>query len=98
MTVTPNGYADGISVKMPEEKEYFVLPFEEMLTFGQFLDNLESRDKKIYYIQRQNSNFTEDFPELLKDIDQSTLQFAEKVFYSKYLIFKYKYFIINNNN
>lgn len=85
VAVTPNGYADGISTKKPENKEYFVLPEERLMTFNQFLDGLEQKDKnQIYYIQRQNSNLIEDFPDLLNDIDLTTLHFAKQAFNKEY--------------
>jgi jumonji domain-containing protein 7 len=34
----------------------------------------------VHYIQRQNSNLTEDFPELISDINTSTLDFAREAF------------------
>lgn len=37
----------------------------------------------VHYIQRQNSNFTEDFPELLGDIDNSLLSFSVEAFDKK---------------
>lgn len=80
VAVTPNGYADGIATKMPENKEYFVLPEERTMTFNEFLNGLEDENKEIFYIQKQNSNFSLDFPELLNDIDLSTLQFATEAF------------------
>lgn len=39
-----------------------------------------SRGGPICYIQKQNSNLTEDFPELMKDLDPSVLEFAKKAF------------------
>lgn len=34
----------------------------------------------VHYIQRQNSNFTEDFSELVDDVDHSLLNFAKEAF------------------
>jgi len=34
----------------------------------------------VHYIQRQNSNLTEDFPELVDDLDYSILNFAKEAF------------------
>jgi peptidyl-lysine (3S)-dioxygenase / protease len=34
----------------------------------------------VQYIQRQNSNLTADFPELIEDIDMEVLDFAKQVF------------------
>lgn len=84
MAITPNGYADGISTKMPENQEYFVLPEERIMSMSDFLDKLdESNNDEILYIQRQNSNFSEDFPELINDIDVDTLKFAYDSFNKK---------------
>lgn len=81
VAVTPNGYADGIAVKMPENKEYFVMPEEQTMTMNQFLDNLDRKDdSNICYIQKQNSNLEHDFPELYDDIDMNTLKFACEAF------------------
>lgn len=81
VAVTPNGYADGIAVKMPENHEYFVLPEEQTIKMEEFLDKLEETDNSnVYYIQKQNSNLLEDFPELLSDIDMRTLKFAFEAF------------------
>ncbi len=43
------------------------MPLERSMKFSQFLDIMESpaREKGIFYIQKQNSNLTEEFPELL---------------------------------
>ncbi|XP_024941922.1 jmjC domain-containing protein 7 isoform X5 [Cephus cinctus] len=41
----------------------------EWMTMSQFLDHLENPQAgSVFYIQRQNSNFTEDFPELISDV------------------------------
>ncbi|XP_046465563.1 bifunctional peptidase and (3S)-lysyl hydroxylase JMJD7 isoform X2 [Neodiprion pinetum] len=72
VAVTPNGYADAIAVKELEDgtgkKEYFVMPEERLVPMSTFLDALESPTQgNVYYIQKQNSNFNEDFPELWSD-------------------------------
>lgn len=77
---TPNGYADGIGIKMPENQEYFVLPEEQNMKMSDFLDILENGSQNIYYIQKQNSNLSDDFPELMHDVDVSTLKFAYDAF------------------
>lgn len=77
MTVTPNGYADAIT------DEYFVLPEEKVMPMEQFLQSLENPvANRIHYIQRQNSNLTEEFPELIAD-SASEIQWASEVFGSK---------------
>lgn len=39
VAVTPNGYADGLATH--NEKEYFVLPEEQQMTMGNFLNKLD---------------------------------------------------------
>ncbi|XP_061724311.1 bifunctional peptidase and (3S)-lysyl hydroxylase Jmjd7 [Cydia pomonella] len=79
VAVTPNGLADGITTN-DEGNEYFVMPFEVDMTMTEFLDCLEQkRENYIPYIQKQNSNLTEDFKELLCDI-QSEIPFASEAF------------------
>lgn len=81
VAVTPNGYADGIATKMPENKEYFVMPEEQTMSMAQFLDHLDHKeDSFICYIQKQNSNLSRDYSELHDDIDLSTLRFASEAF------------------
>lgn len=81
VAVTPNGYADGIAIKLPEKKEYFVMPEEQTMSMAQFLDQLDQKcESNICYIQKQNSNLSRDFLELHDDIDLSTLQFAQEAF------------------
>ncbi|XP_072948049.1 uncharacterized protein JMJD7 [Epargyreus clarus] len=68
VALTPNGLADGIT-KNKDGLEYFVMPYEVEMTMAEFLDILEAKeDNMIPYIQRQNSNLTEDFAELLEDV------------------------------
>ncbi|CAK1543415.1 unnamed protein product [Leptosia nina] len=82
VAVTPNGYADGIT-KDKHGIDYFVMPSEVQTTMDKFLDMLEDkRDNYIPYIQRQNSNLTEDFKELLQDIDFD-VEFASRAFNKK---------------
>uniref|UniRef100_W8AWH8 JmjC domain-containing protein 7 n=1 Tax=Ceratitis capitata TaxID=7213 RepID=W8AWH8_CERCA len=75
VTTTPNGYADGLAKQ--GDIEYFVLPMEEKMRISEFLQRLDDPTGAIHYIQKQNSNFTTDFPELAGDIDVSDLRFAE---------------------
>lgn len=66
VAVTPNGYADAVV------GDRFVMPEERTMKFAEFLDILEgksSKEKGIFYIQKQNSNFTEEFRELLSEAD-----------------------------
>ena len=46
----------------------------------EFLETLECpKENQVFYIQKQNSNLTEEFPELIKDT-ASDLEWATKVF------------------
>lgn len=80
VAVTPNGFADGIAIKKPENQEYFVMPEEQTMTMEQFVGRLDCKDKHICYIQKQNSNLERDFPELHDDIDMNSLRFACEAF------------------
>jgi len=65
VAVTPNGYADAVHQGM------FVTPAERQITFSQFLDIIDNKTTTngIVYVQKQNSNFTEEFSQLSDDID-----------------------------
>lgn len=78
VAVTPNGYADGLATQ--NQKEYFVLPMEQRMKMSEFLKALDDEAGAIYYIQKQNSNFTEYFPELQQDVNINSLSFAQKSF------------------
>ena len=76
MAVTPNGYADAVF------ENRFVMPEERVMTFGSFLDIVEGKVKAngIFYIQKQNSSFTDEFKDLIPDaatdIDWATETFG----------------------
>lgn len=78
VAVTPNGYADAVDAGR------FMLPEERKMTFSQFLGILDKPDSVngIFYIQKQNSNMTEEFSSLLQDI-QSDLPWATEAFGKK---------------
>ncbi|XP_052759171.1 bifunctional peptidase and (3S)-lysyl hydroxylase Jmjd7 isoform X2 [Galleria mellonella] len=79
VAVTPNGFADGIT-KNDKGIEYFVTPCEVEMTMTEFLDSLDTKQENyITYIQRQNSNLTEDFKELICDVD-TEIHFASEAF------------------
>jgi len=68
VAVTPNGYADAIIKK--DEKEFFVMPEERLLTMSEFLDTLENtKEDSVFYIQQQNSNFINSFRKLWSDAE-----------------------------
>lgn len=74
IAITPNGLADGLALN--DGKEYFVMPLEQQMPMSDFLDTLDHHSPLIHYIQKQNSNFTDDFSELCDDIDVSLLNFS----------------------
>ncbi|KAM8708277.1 hypothetical protein ACLKA7_015277 [Drosophila subpalustris] len=61
VAVTPNGYADGLARQ--DGEEYFVLPLETKMPLSELLKRLDDPMGAVHYIQKQNSNFSEDFPE-----------------------------------
>ncbi|XP_002731421.1 bifunctional peptidase and (3S)-lysyl hydroxylase Jmjd7 [Saccoglossus kowalevskii] len=65
VAVTPNGYADAIY------KGRFVMPEERKMKFNTFLDIIEKRleSNGVFYVQKQNSNLTTEFQELITDVD-----------------------------
>lgn len=87
VAVTPNGYADAVAVKISEDnnvpQEYFVMPEERLVPMSAFLDALENPNpRNVHYIQKQNSNFKEDFPELWLDAG-TDIPWADKAFGKK---------------
>ena len=78
VAVTPNGYADAVV------GEKFVLPEEREMKFSEFLDILEgkSHDPGIFYVQKQNSNLTDEFQglcdEAASDIPWATEAFGKQ--------------------
>ncbi|XP_030747942.1 bifunctional peptidase and (3S)-lysyl hydroxylase Jmjd7-like [Sitophilus oryzae] len=78
VTVTPNGYADGVASY--EGKEYFFLPEETEMEFKDFLNVLHEQPLNyVAYIQQQNSNLTTHFSELLVDIEKE-IDWASEAF------------------
>ncbi|MEE6492515.1 hypothetical protein FKM82_016597 [Ascaphus truei] len=65
VAVTPNGYADAVY------RDRFVMPEERNMHFTHFLDIVEKKTKPpgVFYIQKQCSNLTEEFPELMGDVE-----------------------------
>ena len=63
VAVTPNGYADaplGNRFLLPEER---TMPFHSFLTIW----NREEKSNGVFYVQKQNSNFTDEFSQLVAD-------------------------------
>lgn len=78
VAVTPNGYADAI-VKQ-DDKEFFVMPEERLLTISTFLDTLENtKEDSVFYIQQQNSNFIHSFRKLWPDTE-TEISWASEAF------------------
>ena len=83
VAITPDGYADAV------HEGVFVTPAERQMTLSQFLDIIDQKTTTngIVYIQKQNSNFTDEFAELSDDVDlQMTwaTQAFGKLLYSSY--------------
>ena len=78
VAITPNGYADGLA--SDGKNEYFVMPEECQMSMKTFLDVLDDKGNYVHYIQQQNSNLTEEFPELIDDLDCNLLSFAKEAF------------------
>ncbi|XP_018015485.1 bifunctional peptidase and (3S)-lysyl hydroxylase Jmjd7 [Hyalella azteca] len=68
VAVTPNGYADAPSAG------HLVLPQERVVPFAAFLDVMERPQTQhgVWYVQKQNSNLTEEFSGLLGDLEASS--------------------------
>jgi len=84
--LVPDGLADAVV----EGK--FQLPEERKIKFSFFADVIEGKtkpeDEGVYYLQRQNSCLTEDYPKLAKDVPNH-VEFATKVF--EFRVIKYTF-------
>ncbi|ORX61365.1 Clavaminate synthase-like protein [Hesseltinella vesiculosa] len=77
VAVTPNGYADAVTLNPTTNKEYFVLPHEEQMTMDAFLKSLHAsrcpdRDGALppaYYISLQNGSLPLEYSQIAKDVD-----------------------------
>ncbi|CAK8681004.1 unnamed protein product [Clavelina lepadiformis] len=78
VAVTPNGYADAIN------KERFVLPEERLMTLNEFFEKTENNEceNEVFYIQKQNSNLTEEFQDLMVDVEKD-IPWANEAFNKK---------------
>jgi len=65
VAVTPNGYADAVT------GELFVLPEQRQIKMSEFLDIMDSpmSYNGVFYIQKQNSNLTDEFESIMKDVE-----------------------------
>ena len=77
VTVTPNGYADSPLGDM------FMMPEERRMKMSDFFERLNSpSDNEVFYIQKQNSNLTDEFKDIFKDVD-SEISWASEAFGKK---------------
>lgn len=65
VTVTPNGYADA------PQGGLFVMPEERTMEMGDFVDVIDDPESAngVFYIQKQNSNLTQEFKDIIGDIE-----------------------------
>ncbi|XP_028579498.2 bifunctional peptidase and (3S)-lysyl hydroxylase JMJD7 isoform X3 [Podarcis muralis] len=75
VAVTPNGYADAVY------QDWFVMPEERHMPFSAFLDIVEKKvtSPGVFYVQKQCSNLTEEFPELMGDVEPEIPWMSEAV-------------------
>ena len=77
VTVTPDGYADSAVEDM------FMMPEERGMKMEDFINRLnDTRPNEVYYIQKQNSNLTDEFKEIFNDVD-SDVSWASEAFGKK---------------
>ena len=78
MAVTPTGYADAM------EGDLFLMPEERNIQFSRFLDIMQSPASAsgVFYIQKQNSNLTEEFGEIIDDVE-AVIPWASQAFGKK---------------
>ena len=78
MAVTPTGYADAM------EAELFLMPEERNIKLSRFLDIIQNPDSAsgVFYIQKQNSNLTEEFRKIIADVERE-IPWASEAFGKK---------------
>ena len=77
VTVTPDGYADSAVDDM------FMMPEERGMKMEDFIKRLnDPRPNEVYYIQKQNSNLTNEFTEVFNDVDRE-ISWASEAFGKK---------------
>lgn len=78
VSVTPNGYADAVTHDMR-----FVMPHEDQMTMSEFVKIIEEPKSRsgIHYVQKQNSNLTDEMSQLLEDV--SEMKWASEAFGKK---------------
>eukprot|EP00803_Ostreobium_quekettii_P009458 evm.model.scf_5.16 EVM.evm.TU.scf_5.16 scf_5:223997-227138(-) len=85
--VTPNGRGDAVTIAEMEDGntlECFAQPWQEKMHFGEFVSYLESSREStppiVPYLQKQNNNLLEEFPQLRGDIEDAGLHWAMEAF------------------
>ena len=74
VTATPDGYADAAV------GDNFMMPEERRMNMNQFLQNIDNPDDdEVLYIQKQNSNLTDEFREIMEDVDDE-IEWASQAF------------------
>ena len=74
VTATPNGYADA------PLGELFMMPEERQMTMEEFVQHIENPSPdQVYYIQKQNSNLTDEFRNIIEDVDDE-IHWASEAF------------------
>ena len=72
VTATPNGYADAAL------GDFFMMPEDRKVPFKAFLENIDNpSEDEVCYIQKQNSNLTDEFKDLLEDVDSEIFWASE---------------------
>ncbi|KAG0189487.1 JmjC domain-containing protein 7 [Apophysomyces sp. BC1034] len=68
---TPNGYADAVTYDPKTDREYFAMPFEQRMSFNQFIDIIEGKTNSdnAHYISLQNGSLPVEFALLQDDVD-----------------------------
>lgn len=99
MAVTPNGYADAVF------QDRFVMPEERQMPFTDFLDIVEKKvtSPNVFYVQKQCSNLTKEFPELVCDVQPDIPWMSEALgkhsvspVFSKYFVWSFKAIMLVN--
>lgn len=77
VTVTPDGLADSAVGEM------FMMPEERGMKMADFIERLNvTKQNEVFYIQKQNSNLTDEFKEVFSDVD-SEINWASEAFGKK---------------
>ncbi|KAL0081388.1 jmjC domain-containing protein 7 [Phycomyces blakesleeanus] len=70
VAITPNGYADAVTLDKITGKEYFAMPYEKVMPFDRFIDTIEGKENSPnkHYISLQNGSLPAEFSPLEKDV------------------------------